>query len=212
MPISHPAQPIRLYRYRLSGHSHRVQLFLSLLGLPVELIDIDLGARAQKTPEFLAKNPYGQVPVIEDGAVTLSDSNAILAYLALTYGADHWLPRAPEAAATVQRFLSLAAGELAMGPAAARLVNVFGAKLNQEAAQAVAARLFAVWEIHLAGRPFLAGTQPTIADIAGYSYTAHAPEGGIALDGYPNIRAWLKRIEALPGFLPMQPSELPRAA
>ena len=89
----HPAQPIKLYRYPLSGNSHRVELFLSILGLPVELIDVDLAAGAQKTPAFLELNPLGQVPVIQDGGVTLADSNAILVYLANKYAAEQWLPR-----------------------------------------------------------------------------------------------------------------------
>ncbi len=73
---------IRLYRSALSGHCHRVELFLSLLGLPHEPIDVNLAAREHKTPEFLALNPFGQIPVLQDGALTLADSNAILLYLA----------------------------------------------------------------------------------------------------------------------------------
>jgi len=98
--------------------AHRVELLLSLLGRPVELVDVDLRARARaKTPAFLAKNPFGQVPVIEDGDVTLADSTAILVYLALRYDpSGRWLPREPIAAATVQRWLSVASGELAAGP------------------------------------------------------------------------------------------------
>ena len=67
-------------------------------------------------------------------------------------------------------------------------------------------------EAHLATRDFFVGDGPTIADIALYSYTAHAPEGGVALEPYANIRAWLRRIEALPGFVPMIKSPLPQAA
>lgn len=204
MPTKQPAHPIRLHRFSLSGHAHRVELFLSLLGLPAELIEVDLRAGAHKQPEFLAKNPYGQVPVIEDGDVTLADSNAILVYLATKYGDEHWLPRDPEGAAAVQQFLSLAAGEIANGPAAARRFTVFGSAVDYDAATALATRLFSIWDQHLATRTFLTGERPTVADIAGYSYTAHAPEGGISLVEYPNIRAWLKRIEALPGFVPMQ--------
>ena len=70
-------EPIRLYRFALSGHAHRAELLLSLLNLPVELIDVDLVGGAQRQPEFLAKNPFGTVPVIEDGELTLADSNAI---------------------------------------------------------------------------------------------------------------------------------------
>src|SRR6266446_5273835 len=87
----HP-RPIKLYRHVLSGHSHRVELFLSLLGLPYEMIDVDLAAKAHKAPEFLAMNPFGQVPVIQDGEITLADSNAILVYLAARYADERWLP------------------------------------------------------------------------------------------------------------------------
>lgn len=70
----------------------------------------------------------------------------------------------------------------------------------------VATQLFGVLDQELAKRKFLTGATPTIADIAMYSYTAHAPEGGVSLEPYANIRAWLARIEALPGFVPMKRS------
>src|SRR6185295_3340487 len=92
--MTRPSQPIRLYSFFLSGHAHRVELFLSLLGLPFEKREIDLAKGEQQTPEFTALNPWRQVPVIQDGDVTLADSNAILTYLALRYDADGaWLPR-----------------------------------------------------------------------------------------------------------------------
>lgn len=208
MSAASPAHPIRLYRHPLSGHCHRVELFLSLQDLPVELIDVDLAHSAQRKPEFLAKNPLGQLPVIEDGTLTLADSNAILVYLASKYGDESWLPRAPEGAAAVQRFLSIAAGEIANGPATARRINVFNTAGDRDAAQAITKRLFAMLEQHLAAHTFLVGDNRTIADLACYSYIAHAPEGGISLDGYPNIRHWLQRIEALPGFIPMQTTKV----
>lgn len=199
-----PAHPIRLYHYPLSGHSHRVQLFLSLLGLPFEVVDVDLRQGQQKQPEFLARNVFGQVPVIEDGDVTLADSNAILVYLATKYDdSGRWLPRDPAAAGEVQRWLSVAAGLLVQGPGAARLVTVFGASFDHDRAKAVAARLYGVLDPYLATRDVLVGTAPTIADIALYTYTVVAPEGGVSLDPYPHVRAWLSRIEALPGFVPM---------
>ena len=208
----HPAQPIKLYRYVLSGHSHRVELFLSLLGLPVELIEVDLAAGAQKTVEFLEMNPFGQVPVIQDGELTLADSNAILVYLANQYANEQWLPREPARAAAVQRWLSVAAGLVAFGPAAARLITVFKAPFNAEEVVARANGLFAVMEKDLQNSAFLVGTNPTIADIANYSYIAHAPEGNISLAPYPNIRNWLARIEALPSFVPMVKSSVGLAA
>ena len=168
---------------------------------------------AHKAPDFLAKNPFGQVPVIEDGEVTLADSNATLVYLAMRYDASgRWFPRDPVVAARIQQWLSVAAGQLAYGPAAARLVTLFGAQLDYERAKAIAAQLYAVLDQYLATGAFLAGKEANIADIAIYSYTAHAPEGGVSLEPYPNVRGWLAPVEALPGFIPMKRSPLPRAA
>ncbi len=200
-----PARPIRLYRFVISGHAHRAELFLSLLRLPFELIDVDLANGAHKKPEYLAKNAFGQVPVIEDGDVTIADSNAILVYLALRYDASgRWYPRDPAQAAEVQRWLSVAAGQLAAGPSTARRSRVFGAKQFDERAQKLSHDLFALFETHLTKAKFFAGDAPTIADIALYTYTAHAPEGGVSLEPYPALRAWIARIEALENFVPMR--------
>lgn len=203
---------IKLYRYVLSGHSHRAELMLSLLGLDFELVDVDLAKGAHKEPEFLAKNPFGKVPAIDDDGVLIWDSNAILVYLAKKYGDRQWLPEDPAKAAAVQAWLSTAAGEIAFGPAAARLVNVFGAKLDHERAKTIANGLFATMDRQLADRHFLTGETPTIADVAGYSYIAHAPEGDVSLEPYANIRAWLERIEALEGFVPMKHTAVGLAA
>jgi len=200
---------IRLYRFALSGHCHRAELMLSLLGLPYEAIDVDLKAKEQKTAEFLRRNPLGLVPVIEDGATTVADSNAILVYLATRYDTTgRWYPREAAASARIQQWLSLAAGPLAFGPAAARVIKVFGAPLDWDRAAMIAADLFGHLERHLGNRDFLASEHPTIADVALYSYTAHVPEGGISLAPYAAIRGWLARIEALPRFVPMGKSPI----
>ncbi|MEP6790449.1 MAG: glutathione S-transferase [Ramlibacter sp.] len=209
---SRPDRAIKLYRMGISGHCHRVELFLSLLGLPFELVEVDLKAGAHKKPEFLGKNSFGQVPVIEDGGVTLSDSNAILVYLEARYAPGQWLPRDPVGAAQVQRWLSVAAGQLAFGPAAARVIALFKRPVSPDEAITRAQALFKVMEQELAQQVFLVGEKPTLADIALYSYTAHAPEGGVPLQPYPQLRAWLARIEVLPGFVPMVKSPLPQAA
>lgn len=211
MPLARPEQPIRLHAMRLSGHAHRATLFLSLLGLPFETIEVNLAAGEQKRPAFLAMSPFGQVPVIEDGDTVIFDSNAILVYLAKRYGNPSWLPEDPVGAAHVAQWLSLAAGQIAHGPCAARLVKQFGYPLDYDSAVRVSNQLFNVIEPMFGKRPFAAGTHPTIADVAAYTYIAHAPEGGISLDPYPNVRAWLARIEALPGFVAMQKSPLPAA-
>ncbi|WOC78674.1 glutathione S-transferase [Stutzerimonas frequens] len=195
---------IKLYRHPLSGHAHRVELMLSLLNLPTELVFVDLANGAHKKAEYLAINAFGQVPVIDDNGTLLSDSNAILVYLAKQYGSGSWQLNDPLHEARVQRWLSVAAGQVAYGPAAARLITVFGAAFNADEVIARAHNLLKVMDSELAASPFLAGSAPSIADVANYSYIAHAPEGNVSLEDYPHVRAWLQRIEALPGFVPMQ--------
>ncbi len=197
------SQPIRIYSFPLSGHAHRVRLFASIAGIAHEVINIDLAAGEHREKPFLKLNPFGQVPVIQDGDITLADSNAILVYLARKYAPDY-LPNDIVTEAEIQQFLSLAAGELAFGPAAARLVTVFGAPLDADAAIRRAHNLFGKMNQLLGDRKYLVAEQPTIADIALYSYTSLAPEGNIDLGAYPAIKQWLKRIEALPGFIAMQ--------
>ena len=196
-------QAIKLYNFPRSGHAHRVELMLSLLQLPTELIFVDLAKGEHKQPAYLAINSFGQVPAIDDGGVVLADSNAILVYLAQKYGNGRWLPADPVGAAHVQRWLSAAAGPIAFGPAAARLVTVFGAQLNADEAITRAHNLLKVMDVELGKTPYLAGEEPTIADVSAYSYIAHAPEGNVSLDEYCNVRAWLARVEALPGFVGM---------
>lgn len=195
---------LRLYSFPLSGHAHRARLMLSLLGLKAEIVDIDLTKKAHKGAEFLAFNPLGQVPVLEVDGEYIPDSNAILVYLARRFDAEgQWLPIAPLGMARVERWLSLAAGLLAEGPGAARRANVFRAPLDLTQPHAAAVRLFGYMNGVLGQSSFLIGERPTIADIAMYTYTAHAPEGDISLDPYAHIQAWLVKIEALPGFIPM---------
>lgn len=197
---------MKLHGVPLSGHVHRVQLFLGLLGLPHEFITVDLAGGANRTPAFLAMSPFGEIPVLEDGNVVLADSTAILVYLALQYDdSGRWLPREPVAAARVQRWLSTASGKIAYGPAAARLVTVFGAPIDHERVKSIAVRLFDTMEGELESR-YLVGDAPTLADVAAYSYIAHAPEGGVSLKPYPRIRAWLDEVRALPGFVGMPAS------
>ncbi|MDE4097554.1 glutathione S-transferase family protein [Phaeobacter gallaeciensis] len=204
-------QPIRIHGFPLSGHSHRVELFANLAGIEHEMITVDLAAGAHKAEPFLSLNPAGQVPVIEDGDTVITDSNAILVYLARKY-APAYLPSDPVLEAEVQKFLTLAAGEIAFGPAAARLINVFNAPFDAEFCAATAATAFGKIEAHMEGREFLVGTEPTIADIAIYSYSAHAPEGGISLEAYPNLRRLLANVEGLKGFKAMPVTKVGLAA
>ncbi|GGA28644.1 glutathione S-transferase [Amylibacter cionae] len=183
---------------------------LSLLDLPYETVDLDMANGAHKAADYLRLSPLGQVPAIDDNGTTLSDSNAILIYLAEKYADSAvWLGSTPLERAHIQRWLSIAAGEIASGPAAARLVALFGANLDQAAAIAKAHTLFAAIESNLGESRFLATDRLTIADIAAYSYIAHAPEGGVSLSSYPKIREWLARIESTPRFVGMARSPVP---
>lgn len=202
---------IKVYRHPLSGHCHRIELMLSLLGLPATFIDVDLVAGEHKASPFLDMNAFAQVPVLDDHGVILADSNAILVYLERRYGAGQgseqgtarWLPDDPLLQAQVQRWLSVAAGPLANSAMKARLVTVFNAPFDPEPLIAEAHELFAIMDAHLANQPFLAGEQATLAEVSLYSYIAHAPEGNVSLEPYQHLRAWLQRIEALEGFVPM---------
>lgn len=201
-----------LHHHPLSGHAHRVRLFLALLGVEHRLVEVDLARGVHKQPEFLRLNPFGQVPVLVHEGHAIADSNAILVYLAKTFGRADWLPEDPAGAAAVQRWLSFAAGPIASGPATARLITVFGAKYDPAEVIARAHAALRLLELELHAREFLIGSHPTLADLACHTYVAHAPEGNVSLEPYPNVRAWLGRVEALPGFVPMRASAVGLAA
>ncbi len=192
---------MKLYYHPLSGHSHRARLFLSLVGQTYEAIEVDLAKGEHKQPDYLKMNRFGQVPVLVDGETVIADSNGILVYLAKKLGRSGWLPEDPVSSAAIQRWLSVAAGQLAFGPAAARLITVFGAKFNPDEVIGRAHALLSVMEAELTSKNWITGDQITIADVALYSYSARAPEGNIDLSAYPNVQAWLDRIERLPGFI-----------
>jgi len=197
---------MKLYMHPLSGHAHRADLFLSLLGLEAEREVVDVVAGAHKRPDFLALNPFGQIPVLVDGDLVVPDSNAILVYLARKHDRRDWYPDDAVGQAAVQRWLSVAAGPVAFGPAAARLVTLFGAPFDPREVIERAHGVLKLLEAHLDGRDWLVGERPTIADVALYSYLARAPEGNVDLAPYGRVTAWLNRVEGLDGFVPFEKS------
>lgn len=129
-----PTTPLQLYRMPISGHCHRVELMLSLLGLPYELIDVNLLRGEHQRAEFLALNPLGQVPVLVDAGQVLSDSNGILVYLVQRYApGSAWLPQDAVGQAQLQRWFSLAAGFLAPGIGGPRFATLTGRAVNEVA-------------------------------------------------------------------------------
>lgn len=200
---------IKLYSHPLSGHSHRAHLALSLLGLDHELVYVDLKTKQQKTPEFIKMNPFGQLPVLDDNGVIIPDSNAILVYLADKYDPEgRWIPRDPKGAAQIQIWFSVAAGQLAFGPAAARRHTVFGVALDTQDAIARSHSLLALMNNEMSTRSYLAGDSASFADVAIYSYVVNAPEGNVSLAEYPAVLRWLANVEALPGFVPFQTTQV----
>jgi glutathione S-transferase len=194
---------IKLYDNPVSGHAHRVRLFLSLLGLEYETAIINMKEGEHKTPDYLALSPLGQVPTLVDDDTVITDSCAALVYLAKKYGDMHWLPEDPAGAARIQRWLSTASGELYRGPVIARAIELFGGDDDYDAAVQWSDRLLPWMQMELSDHTWLAADHATIADIAMYSYLRVADEGGLDISDYPDIERWLRDVEALDGFIPM---------
>jgi glutathione S-transferase len=195
---------IKLYGHEISGNSYKVRLMLSLLGLEYEWITVDLTKGEHKSPEYLAMNPFGQLPLLVDGETKLADAQAILVYLARQYGGEQWLPLEAVPLSQVIRWLSTTAGEVRQGPENARLYYLFGpgTKINIERATQKAEFILTQLDKQLSTRTWLEFEHPTIADIAVFPYVAMAREGKINLDPYTNVLNWIERVKQLPGYLP----------
>ncbi len=194
---------MKLYDAALSGNCHKIRMLLSMLELEHEVVPMSLPDLDHKTPEHLARNPLGTLPVLEDGDVTIYDSQAILVYLAGKYGGEAWLPGDAAGQALVQQWLSYAVNEIWNGPALARAFLLFNRDVDLARCQAAGAAALAHLDAHLSKHDWLALDRPTIADIACYPYSALAEAGEISLAPYKALGAWFKRIEALPGYVSM---------
>lgn len=205
-----PTHRLQLHRMPISGHCHRVELLLSLLGLPYDVIDVDLLQGEHQRADFLALNALGQVPVLVDAGQVLSDSNAILVYLAQRYApGSAWMPQDAVGAAQLQRWFSLAAGLLVTGISEPRFAALCGRPLS-EAAQAIGQRLLGFMEGELQGRAWLlGGAEPSLADVAMVGYISQADIAGLPLSAFPRIAGWVARVQALPGYVPLADSLLP---
>jgi glutathione S-transferase len=195
-----------LYGFTPSGNCYKPRLLMTLLGQPFRWVETDSARGATRTPEFLAKNPNGRVPLMEfeDGR-RLSESNAMLWYLG---EGSAYLPSDPWQRALVLQWMFFEQYSHEPYVAVARFIS--GWLPSDSPRRAELPRLverghdaLAVMEQHLAGHRWLAGDAFGIADIALFAYTHTAPEGGIALDAYPGILAWLARVRSVPGFVPL---------
>jgi glutathione S-transferase len=209
--------PPKLYTWKLSGNSYKVRLLAALLGIELEFIEIDFPNSEQGSPEFLAINPRGQIPVLVDGDKTFTDSAAILVYLAGSHPdpnttktpSSFWSNDIVEQAAIVD-WLAFSAGWVQTGVAQARSIlnfNFKGIKTSREEQLAIATtkghKSLEVLQTRLHANEWLALGRPTIADVAVFSYVALAPMGNISLDPYPAVKSWISRVRSLPGFIPI---------
>ncbi len=197
---------LRLHDYPDSGNGYKARLLLALLGEPYELVELDILAGETRTPEFLAKNPNGRIPLLEfDSGEFLPESNAILCYLA---EGTAFLPEDRlERAKTLQwLFFEQYSHEpyIATSRFWRRHTELDEGRLAQLAEKEPGGyAALGVMEGHLATRDFFVGGRYSIADIALYAYTHVAHEGGFDLGDYPAVRTWLDRIAARPGHVPM---------
>ena len=189
---------IQLYTLPPSGNAQKARMALCFLGLPFE--EVSLAGGGQKTAAFQAINPLGQVPVLVDGATTLRDSGAILVYLAAAYRPGEWDGHDAAERGRIAQWLMFAAGEVAGSLTRLRAKALFGVTIDEAAATTLSRRVLDVTEERLAGGDWLEGERMTIADLAVAPYVALSPQGGVDLDPYPHIQAWLGRIVAQPGF------------
>ena len=197
---------LQLYNRERSGNCYKARLMLALLGLEYEKIEVNRQGKGRNNPppEFEKLNPLRQVPVLVADGKPYWGTIAILVYLARKHGGTDWLPDDAEGEAEVTQWLALAQNEIFYGLGRARSIRAqrwhgYG---TLEEAHAIAQVALRVLEGRLADHEWLALGRRTIADVACYSYTIFAGEGGVSLKPYPGVRAWLARIKALPRYLP----------
>jgi len=197
----------RLYDYLPSGNGYKVRLVLRQLGLPYELVELDIKRGETRTPEFLAKNPNGRIPLLEiPGQGFLAESHAIVSYLA---EGSALVPADRLERARMWQWLCFEQYNLEPNIGTARFWIASLRKSEAELGEKLAEKrrngqaALAVLEQGLAGRDFLVGNRYSLADIALYAYTHVAPEGGFSLEPYPAIRAWCARVAAQPGHIPI---------
>jgi len=198
---------LRLYDYLPSGNGYKCRLVLHHLGLPFELVELDIKQGATRTPEFLAKNPNGRIPLLEvPGRGYLSESHAIIAYLA--EGSD-LVPEDRFERARMWQWLCFEQYNLEPNVGTARFwlhslkktPLELGEKLVEK--QRLGHAALGVLEQGLAGREYLVAGRYTLADIGLYAYTHVAADGGFDLAPYPAVRAWCARIAGRPGHRPI---------
>lgn len=198
---------LAVYGMKSSGNCYKVQLLLEQLHRPYRWVEVDSAAGQTRTPQYLAMNPNGKVPLLEAGPGRyLAESNAILCYLA---EGSPLLPQDAWQRAQVLQWLFFEQYSHEPYIAVARFIcrwlpddhprRAELPRLRERGVQALA-----VMEQQLARQPFIAGAEYSVADIALFAYTHAAADGGFDLSTFPQIRAWLQRVRTQPGFVAQQ--------
>jgi glutathione S-transferase len=195
---------MRLYNVAYSGNSYKVRLLLAQLGIPCELIEVDILKGQSRTPEFLRINPNGRTPVLDDDGFVLPESNAILAYLAR---GTRFLPEDRKSWARVFQWMFFEQYSHEPLIATSRFWLQHKPDSPERSALLASKRdggwaALTIMEEHLSKSDFFVGDY-SIADISLFAYTHVSQEGGFPLDGFPKIREWIERVTAQPGFIPM---------
>jgi glutathione S-transferase len=195
-----------LYSMQSSGNCYKPRLLMHQLGIPFRLVDVDPAKGETRTPEYLALNPNGRVPllVLPDGR-KLSESNAMLIYLA---EGTKYLPADRYERALVNQWLFFEQYDHEPQIAVARSwITVYPDKRGKATSEQIAAwqdkggKALGVMEKRLSGNDWLVGAAYSVADIALYAYTHVAHEGGFDLTRYPGITAWIARVAGEPGHV-----------
>jgi glutathione S-transferase len=195
---------MKLYNVAYSGNSYKVRLLLAHLGIPYELVEVDILKGESRTPEFLKINPNGRTPVLDDGGFILAESNAILAYLAR---GTRYLPDDRKAWPLVFQWMFFEQYSHEPYIATSRFWLQHKPDSPERTAIIEARRdggwaALKIMEAHLTKNDFFVGNYTT-ADIALFAYTHVSHEGGFPLDEFPKIRAWIERVKSQSGFISM---------
>jgi glutathione S-transferase len=195
---------MKLYNVAYSGNSYKVRLLLAQLGISHEIIEIDILKGQSRTVDFLKINPNGRTPVLDDNGFVLAESNAILVYLA--HG-TRYLPDDRKKSALIFQWMFFEQYSHEPYIATSRFWLQHKADSPEKVALLESKRdsgwaALKVMEDHLSKNDFFVDDY-SIADIALFAYTHVSHEGGFPLDQFPNIRKWIDRVKAQPGFVPM---------
>jgi len=210
---------MKLYGFPPSPNTWKVRAVAAHIGLPLELVLVDLSKGQQRTPEYLALNPTGRTPTLVDGDLVLWESTAIMHYLANQKPNSLW-PSNARSRADIMRWQSwqlqhwsegcnpmvfqrLVKKLLDLGPPDAVVLEKATECFHREAR---------VLDAHLSKQPYLTGSEPTLADISVAASIAYNKEAGMPLEPYGHIRDWFARVTALPAWRQTAPEPIPAAA